>query len=83
MSVRDLLWLSIGIATGVTHAVALWRATHASDAPGWSALWRLPVVAAVLVLSVLARSLPAAVIGWATGLTLTSVRYLAGRRRWK
>ena len=30
MSTRMILWMVIGIAAGVTHAVALWRSAHAA-----------------------------------------------------
>lgn len=82
MSLQSILWLTLGTAAGVTHAVALWRASHASTGQGLSAVWRLPVVAAVLVAAAVAHALVAAGMGWTTGLTLTGAWYLARRRRW-
>lgn len=82
MSVRLIVWTAIAIAAGVTHAAGLWRSAHASKNPGWSAAWRLPVVAAVLVSAALAHTLLPAVVGWAAGLTVASVVYLARERQW-
>ena len=82
MSTRMILWMVIGIAAGVTHAVALWRSAHAYKTQGWSAVWRLPVVVAVLVSAALAHALIPAVIGWAAGLIVASVGHLARERRW-
>ena len=82
MSTRMILWMAIGIAAGVAHAVTLWRSAHADTTQGWSAVWRLPAVAAVLVSAALAHTLLPAVIGWVTGLTVASVVYLVKERRW-
>jgi len=82
MSTRMILWMVLGIAVGVTHAVALWRSAHAYRTQEWSAVWRLPVVAAVLVSAALGHTLIPAVIGWAVGLIVTSVGHLARDRRW-
>lgn len=81
MSIRVILWIGIGFAAGVTQAVSLWRSSHARR-PGWSVVWRLPVVAAALVSAALAQALPAAVIGWAAGLTAASIACLVRERRW-
>lgn len=79
---RIILWAAIGIVTGVAHAVALWRSTHAYKAPGWSAAWRLPIVAATLVFAALAHGLLPAVVGWLVGLSVASIFRLGGTRRW-
>jgi hypothetical protein len=76
-----ILWMAIGIAAGVTHAASLWRSSH-TRTQGWSAVWRLPVVAAVLVSAALVHTLLPAAIGWVAGLTVASVVYLLRERRW-
>ena len=82
MSVRAMLWIAMGIAAGATHAVALWRSTHASKIQGWGVVWRLPAVAVVLVFAAFAHALLPAVIGWLVGLTTASVLSLVRTRRW-
>ena len=82
MSVRVILWIAIGIATGVTHAVSLWRSAHAHGMPEFGVVWRLPLVAAVLVFAALTQGLIPAVLGWAAGLAAASVVYLVRTRRW-
>ena len=82
MSAHVVLWTAIGVATGVTHAAALWRSTHACKTQGWSAAWRLPIVAAVLAFAALAHALPPTMAGWLAGLSAASVLYLTRTRRW-
>lgn len=81
MSTRMIIWIAIGIAAGVTHSVSLWRSSH-GRIQGWSAVWRLPVVAAVLLSAALVHTLLPAVIGWIAGLTVASTVYLLRERRW-
>jgi hypothetical protein len=81
MSMRMILWTVIGISAGVTHAASLWRCSHAVT-QGWTAVWRLPVVAGVLVSAALVHALLPAVVGWFAGLTLASMVYLLRARRW-
>ena len=81
MSTRMILWMVIGLAAGVIHAASLWRSAHAAT-PGWSAVWRLPVVAAGLVSAALVHALLPAAIGWFAGLTVASMVYLLRARRW-
>jgi hypothetical protein len=85
MNVWVIFWGAIGVATGATHAGALWRSSQASKAPRWGVAWlawRLPAVAAVLVFAALGHGLLPAVIGWLVGLTTMSALYLARTRRW-
>ena len=82
MNIWMVLWSVIGIAVGVIHAVSLWRCAHAYKIQGWSAVWRLPLVAAVLVSAALAHTLIPAVIGWAAGFIVASMGHLAKERRW-
>ena len=78
MSILLVVWISLGIAAGAAHAAGIWRTTHHS---GWSAVWRLPVVAAVLASAALAGALLPAAGGWASGLAATSaVLYLRSGR---
>lgn len=81
MSTRMILWMAIGIAAGVMHAASLWRSSHAAT-QGWSAVWRLPVVAAVLVSAAIVHALLPAATGWFAGLTVGSMVYLLRERRW-
>jgi hypothetical protein len=81
MSTRIILWTVIGIAAGVTHAASLWRSSHARI-QGWSAVLRLPVVAAALVSAALVHTLLPAAVGWFAGLTLASIVYLLRTRQW-
>ena len=81
MSVFVVVWTAAGIAIGVTHAAALWRHAHRGGRADWSAVWRLPAVAAVLVGAAFAGALLPAAGGWAGGLASTSgVLYLGNRR---
>ena len=82
MSIRVVVWTAIAVAAGVIHAAGLWRSAHGSTNPAWSAACRLPVVAAILVFAGLAHTLLLAVVGWAAGLTVASVVYLARERQW-
>ena len=82
MTLVMILWLVTGVAVGVAHAVGLWRSAHASKTQGWSAVWRMPAVTAVLVSAALAHTLVPAAIGWAAGLIAASVGHLARERRW-
>ena len=68
MSVLVAFWTATGIAAGAAHAAALWQSTHRHHRTGWSAVWRLPAVAAVLVGAALAGALLPAASGWAGGL---------------
>ena len=82
MSIRVIVWTAIAVAAGVVHAAGLWRSAHASKNHAWVAMWRLPVVAAVLVSAALEQTLFLVVVGWAAGLTAASVVYLVRERRW-
>ncbi len=74
-------WTAAGIVIGVTHAAALWRHSHRSGRADWSAVWRLPAVAAVLVGSAFAGALLPAAGGWAGGLAATSGVLYMGKQR--
>jgi hypothetical protein len=82
MSARAMLWIGIGLAAGVMHATSLWRSAREYQTRGWGAVWRLPVVAGVLVVAALARALLSAVVGWLIGLSATSVATLVRTRQW-
>ena len=83
MTARIVVWITIGIAAGATHAAALWRSTHQPTSPSWSAMWRLPLLGAVLATAAVGHALLAAVIGWTIGLTTGCLLYLSRTRRWK
>ena len=83
MSITFVVWLAIGSATGASHAVALWRTARRPTRGDWGFLWRLPLVAATLVVAALVGGLVPAVIGWAAGLVMTSAIFLVSQRRWK
>ena len=81
MSVLLVVWTATGIAVGATHAAALWGRAHRGGRADWSAVWRLPAVAAVLVGAAFAGALLPAAGGWAGGLAATSgVLYLGSQR---
>ena len=82
MSIHMIVWMATGIAVGLTHAASLWRSSHAGT-QGWSAAWRLPVVAAVLVFAALAHMLLPVIVGWFAGFSVACTVYLLRGRRWK
>lgn len=82
MSVMFVVWMGVGAATGVGHAVAVWRTTRRGAHAGWGLPWRLPLVGVTLVIAALVGRLVPAAIGWAGGLAITGVVLLASQRRW-
>jgi hypothetical protein len=61
------LWSMLGVAFGLAHAAALWRAAHCRQ-PSLTSFMRMPLVVSLLVGSAVAGSLLAAFGGWASGL---------------
>jgi hypothetical protein len=82
MTVQTIVWITIGVAAGVTHTTSLWHSARESKAPIWGAVWRLPLVAGVLLIAAIAQGLLPVVVGWVVGLSGTSVLHLARSRRW-
>ena len=81
MTAMFVLWLLIGVATGVLHAFALWGAAHRMT--GRIGLpWRLPLVGAALVAAALVGGILPTAAGWAAGLATTGVVLLVRQRRW-
>ena len=81
MTVMLVLWLLIGVATGVLHAFALRSAAHSMTGRVGLPL-RLPLVGVALVVAALVgRILPTAA-GWAAGLATTGAVLLVRQRRW-
>ena len=82
MNLMFFLWMTIGAATGVSHATALWKSARRWDQAGWGFAWRLPLVVVTLVVAALVGRLLPAALGWVAGLALTSIVLLIGQRRW-
>ena len=83
MSIVFVLWVAIGVATGASHAMALWRTAHRPTRADWGFPWRLPLVAVTLVVAALVGRLIPAAIGWAAGLVMTGAILVGGLARWK
>ena len=81
MSVLVVVWMAAGLAIGAAHAAALWRHAHRCGHADWSAAWRLPAVATVLVGAALAGALLPAAGGWACGLAAATGGLYVGRER--
>ncbi len=81
MSGPAALWTGIGLAAGASHAVALWRSADRGTYVAWTAVFRLPLVGAVLVAAALARALLPAVGGWIIGLIVTGGTLLVMRHQ--
>lgn len=81
MSAIVLVWVVIGTAVGVSHAIALWRSAHRSNGTGWWGFaWRLPLVGITLVVTALVGRLVPAAVGWVSGLAVTGVIFLVSQR---
>lgn len=75
------LWLTLGIVAGVLHALGLWSAARHWRDSGWSAVWRLPAVAGVLVAAGLMGGVLSTAAGWACGFAGASLLVAVGRAR--
>ena len=83
MTVTFFVWLVVGVAVGVSHARALWHSAHRVNGTAWWGIaWRLPLVGVTLLVAALVGRLLPTAAGWAGGLAVTSVIFLAGQRRW-
>ena len=81
MTIGSLTWVAVGLGFGALHATGLWDAAH--RAGGRLGLpWRLPLVAALLVLAALVGQILLVTGGWAAGLVATAVLFLLRQRQW-
>jgi hypothetical protein len=65
-------WGAAGLAAGIWHAAALWRAAR-TPLPSAGALVRLPAVGALLVAAAVWGSIAWAASGWAAGLGIAAM----------
>ena len=73
MSLRLILWMLAGAGAGLAHATALWRSANQWRERPFAALWRMPLVAALLVGAAVSGSIITAAAGWASGFGLAGV----------